>query len=128
MRSAWRRHRGRELVTALILAAFGVHALIPAGFMPGGGALAVQICPEGLPAQLLAGGGASHHHRGSPGGAHTDHCAFGCAGAGGPLPQLSPLAAITLISRVPPVGTTAAAPAVRLVHLPQPRAPPGRLS
>jgi len=128
MRSAWRRHRGRELIAALILAAFGVHALLPAGYMPGGGRLSLQICPEGLPAQFLAGGAAHPHHPGSPTPGHTDHCAFGCAGAGGPLPQFSALATVALISHAPPVDAAAVAPAIRLVHLPQPRAPPGPLS
>jgi len=125
MRSAWCRHRGRELVAALILAAFGVHALIPTGFMPGGGALSIQICPDGFPAQLLTSG-VHHHHGGSP--AHTDHCVFGSAGAGGPLSSHSPLADASVAWHAPAAHPPSVTVAVRLVHLPQPRAPPGRLS
>jgi hypothetical protein len=125
MRIAWRRHRGRELVAALILAAFGVHALIPEGFMPGDGPLSIRICPDGFPAQLLDHG-AHHHHGGSP--AHTDRCAFGSAGPGGPLTSLAPLADASTARDAPAVDLLSLAVAVRLVHLPQPRAPPGRLT
>ena len=114
-------HRGRGLVTALVLAAFGVHALIPAGFMPGGGGFSIQICPDGFPGQLLTGS-AHHRHGGSP--SHTDHCAFGSAGAGGPLSSLSPLADAALARDAPAVDVLSLPPAVRLVHLPQPRGPP----
>jgi hypothetical protein len=125
MRIAWRRHRGRELVAALILAAFGLHALIPAGFMPGGGLLSIRICPDGFPAQLLTPG-AHHRHGGSP--TNNDHCAFGSAGAGGPLTSLSLLADASVAWHAPAVEVLSVTVAVRLVHLPQPRAPPGRLS
>jgi hypothetical protein len=114
-------HRGRGLVAALVLAAFGVHALIPQGFMPGGGRLSIRICPDGFPGQLL-GGAARHHQGGSP--SHTDHCAFGSAGSGGPPASLSPLAATMLPRDAPAVDELCVAPAVRLVHLPLPRGPP----
>jgi hypothetical protein len=126
MRIAWRRHRGRgRVVAALIVAAFGVHALIPAGFMPGGTLLSIRICPDGFPGQLLTHG-AHHTHGGSP--AHTDHCAFGSAGTVGPLTSLSPLADASAARHAAAVDVLPIAAAVRLVHLPQPRAPPGRLS
>ena len=114
-------HRGRGLVAVLVLAAFGVHALIPDGFMPGGGRLSIQICPDGFPGQLVTSG-ASHHHGGNA--PHTDHCAFGSTGPGGPLASLSSLAASTLARDVPAVDVLSPDAAVRLVHLPQPRGPP----
>jgi hypothetical protein len=113
-------HRGRGLIAALILAAFGVHALVPEGFMPGGG-LSAQICPDGFPDQLLSGG-ARHHHGGGP--SHSDHCAFGSAGSGGPLPQLSTLAHSLIVRDMPAEDVLSVAAYVRLVHLPQARAPP----
>jgi hypothetical protein len=119
MRSA--SHRGRGLVAALVLAAFGVHALIPEGFMPGGGRLSMQICPDGFPGQLLTGG--ARHHRGG-GASHTDRCAFGSTGPGGPLTSLSPLTATAPARDAPAVDVLSLAPAVRLVHLPQARGPP----
>jgi hypothetical protein len=114
-------HRGRGLVAALILAAFGVHSLIPEGFMPGGGRLSIQICPDGFPGQLLTAA-ARHHHGGST--SHSDHCAFGSAGSGGPLTSLSQLADAALARDAPAVDVFPASPTVRLVHLPQPRGPP----
>jgi len=125
MRVAWRRQRGRGLIAALIVATFGVHALIPAGFMPGGAPLSIRICPDGFPGQLLTH--LKHHtHGGSP--AHTEHCAFGGAGTVGPLTCLSPLAEASAARHAAAVDVLSVAAAVRLVHLPQPRAPPGRLS
>jgi hypothetical protein len=114
-------HRGRGLVAALILASFGVHALVPEGFMPGGGGLSIQICPDGFPGQLLSAS-ARHHHGGRL--SHTDHCAFGSAGSGGPQTSLSPLAGTALARDAPAVDAFSPAAAVRLVHLPQPRGPP----
>jgi len=115
-------HRGRGLLAALVLAAFSLHALIPRGFMPGGGRLSLQICPDGFPAQLLAGGARYHHHGGSP--SHTDHCDFGCAGPGGPITSVSLLDTTALCRDAPGRDVLSLVPAVRLVHLPQPRGPP----
>jgi hypothetical protein len=119
-------HRGRGLLAALVLAAFSLHALIPQGFMPGGGRLSLQICPDGFPAQLLAAGASHHHHGGSP--SHTDHCDFGCAGCGGPITSVPPPDTTALGREAPAVDMPSVAAAVGLVHLPQPRAPPGRMS
>jgi hypothetical protein len=124
MRSTWRRHRGRGLIAALVLAAFGMHALIPEGFMPGGGPLSIRICPDGFPAQLLTHDG-PHHHGGAP--AHPDRCVFGSSGPGGPHSSLSPLADTSVAGQAPVVDVLSVALAVHLVHLPQPRAPPDRL-
>jgi hypothetical protein len=122
MRITWRGHRGRGLIAALALAVFGLHALIPEGFMPGGGPLSIRICPDGFPAQLLTHD-ARHHHGGSP--AHHDRCVFGSAGPGGPLASLSPLVDAPAGSQALAVDGLSVALGIRLVHLPQPRAPPG---
>jgi hypothetical protein len=119
MRFGLSRSSTRELIAALMLAAFAVRALVPEGFMPArDGSLAVEICPEGFPTQLLPH--AAHHH----GGSHADHCAFGCAGAGGPLTSPAPIADPSPAWRSPARQLPSVAVAVRLVHLPQPRAPP----
>jgi hypothetical protein len=115
-------HRGRGLLAALVLAAFGLHALIPEGFMPGGGRLSIQICPDGFPTQLL-NEGARHHHGSNP--THADRCAFGCAGSSGPITSVAHLGVTALSRDAPAVDIPSVAVAVCLVHLPQPRAPPG---
>ena len=121
----WKR-RTRELTAALMLAAFAARALVPEGFMPArDGSLAVEICPDGFPAQLLPHA-AHHHHRG--GSAHTDHCVFGSASAAGPLTCLSPIAEHSPAWHSRAVEVRSVAVDVRLVHLPQPRAPPSQLS
>lgn len=115
-------NRGRQLLAALMLVAFAVRALVPAGFMPAsGGAFSIEICPEGFAAQLLPHGG-HHPAGGSP--THTEHCVFGSAGASGPLRQLAALGAIALLQHAPAARLIAAPTAVRLVHLPQARGPP----
>jgi hypothetical protein len=121
MRIAWRRHRGRGLVAALALAAFGVHALIPEGFMPGGGPLSIRICPDGFPTELLSHD-ARHHHDGNP--AHHERCVFGSAGPGGPLASFSALADASAASQAVATDGLSVALGIRLVYLPQPRAPP----
>jgi hypothetical protein len=110
----------RNLLVSLMLAAFAVRALIPAGFMPASsGAPALEICPEGFPAALL--GHAAHHHGG--GHAHSDHCDFGGASPG-------PVAALAVAPVTPaslpslPAKTAPRLIIVRLVHLPAARGPP----
>lgn len=115
-------NRGRQLLAALMLAAFAVRALVPAGFMPAsGGAFSIEICPEGFSAQLLRHGG-HHPAGGSP--TRTEHCVFGSAGASGPVRQLAALGASALLPHAPAARFIAAPTAVRLVHLPQARGPP----
>jgi hypothetical protein len=115
-------HRGRGLLAALVLAAVGLHALIPQGYMPGGGRLSIQICPDGFPARLLTEGARHHHHGSSP--SHTDHCVFGSAGSGGPITSVSPLVALAPSRDTLAVDALSVTLVVRLVHLPQPRGPP----
>jgi hypothetical protein len=118
-------NRRRQLLAALMLAAFAVRALVPAGFMPaGGGAFSIEICPEGFSAQPLSQlpHGGHHHPGGSP--THTEHCVFGSAGASGPVRQLAALGALALLQHAPAARFIAAPTAVRLVHLPQARGPP----
>jgi hypothetical protein len=111
----------RALLASLTLAAFVVRALIPSGFMPSSlTPLALEICPEGFPAQLL--GHAAHHHGGGGHGA-ADHCEFGGASPG---PLAEPGAPPVVLSAQPP-PTPRAAPRliiVRLVYLPAARGPP----
>jgi hypothetical protein len=117
-------------VTSLMLVALVSRALIPPGFMPASGArFPIEICWEDFPAAMLGPGGAAHahhHHPGSP--AHGEHCVFGTACAAGPIPHLPLPSDISPARLLRAVDFAPAARTVRLVHLPQPRAPPGRLS
>lgn len=63
-----------------------------------------------------------HHH------SHNEHCVFGTACSAAPIPYLPLPSALLFALQLRPVAFLAIAGAVRLVHLPQPRAPPGRLS
>jgi hypothetical protein len=66
------------------------------------------------------------HHHGSP--SQSDHCVFGSACSAGPIPH-QPLPSEFSSTRQPRAAAVASIAAdVHLVHLPQPRAPPLRLS
>ncbi|HTV97287.1 MAG TPA: hypothetical protein VME42_14865 [Steroidobacteraceae bacterium] len=148
-------------MAGVMLAAFASRALIPAGFMPASDRpFSIEICWEGLPAEVLAqiepahaasesmgsmdmqsmdmgmpAGHStsergprhgSHHHPGSP--SHAEHCVFGTASSAGPIPHLPLPSEASAAQPVRAVAFASIAVAVRVVHLPQPRAPPGRLS
>lgn len=61
-------HRQRpDLLPLLAVLAVSVRLLTPAGYMPAspGSGLLFELCPDGLPAEVilsLAGGGHHHHH------------------------------------------------------------------
>jgi|HubBroStandDraft_1064217.scaffolds.fasta_scaffold20705_2 hypothetical protein len=68
------------------------------------------------------------HHNHSRIPSHSEHCIFGSACGAGPIPH-PPLASdISSAEPLRAVAVVSIAGAVRLVHLPQPRAPPPRLS
>ncbi len=136
---------GRAIRARLVFAAllaFALRALIPVGFMPASdGSLSLMICPGGLPADLFSGrsmpasagmpmsGGMpmpAHQH---PSHSLLDegYCAFTTGFSSAPPPLL--LAAVfLLLSCVAVVALTVLPPGgVRLVHLPQARAPPAPL-
>lgn len=116
----------RTLMASIMLIAFVSRALIPPGFMPASGRpFSIEICPDGLPAGMLAQAGV-HHHSGSS--SHGDHCVFGSGCSAGPVPHL-PLPSDFSSTQQLRAGVFASiALPVRVVHLPQPRAPPVRLS
>jgi hypothetical protein len=68
----------------------------------------------------------THHHPGTP--PHSEHCVFGTACSAGPILHLPLPSDISPVQRLRAVAFVSIAGAFRLVHLPQPRAPPGRLS
>jgi len=122
MGSGHSRKRSRALAASLMLAAFAARALITPGFMPADGrALALEICPEGFPAQLLPHALHRHHHHGGRG---SDHCVFAGVCPSGPMSELPAVAAADRFEHttVPPL--VAPTDPVRVVYLPPSRAPP----
>jgi hypothetical protein len=152
MRLSPRKRRRQTVMASLMLVAFASRALIPPGFMPASDRpFSVEICWEGFPAGMLAHGEPPHadsmgmasmamdsmSHRGSPQGAHhahsgnpshSEHCVFGTACSAGPIPHPPLPGDLSSARQLRAVTFVSIAEAVRLVHLPQPRAPPGRLS
>lgn len=153
--SCGRRIR-RTFMASIMLVAFASRLLIPPGFMPASGRpFLMEICWDGVPTNLLAqvgladvhalgmesmgmdpmptGDGTSHqaesqgaHHSGSP--SRGEHCVFGTASNTGPTPHLPLLGDLYSTQPLRTVAFASVAGAVRVVHLPQPRAPPSRLS
>jgi hypothetical protein len=135
-------------MAGIVLVAFTSRALIPQGFMPGSDRpFSLEICWEGLPVDMLAhvepsyadsmgmdsmdmasmgiAQGPDHHH-GRP--SHSEHCVFGTACSAGPIHHL-PLPSESSSGRqLRVVAVASIAIDVHVVHLPQPRAPPGQLS
>lgn len=121
MRFGLSRMSTRRLLAGILLTAFAVRALIPPGFMPAHDvAFALEICPDGFPAQLL--GHSAHHPAGSH--AHSDHCVFGGAAAAGPAAQLANLGCVWVAPQQPVGRRDRVAIVVQLIHLPQARGPP----
>lgn len=151
-----RKRSRRTLIASILLVAFASRALIPPGFMPASDRpFSIQICWETFPAEMLTHGEpphadstgmdsmhrelagdatshrdplpeAHHHHSGSP--SHSEHCLFGTACSTGPIRHFPLLGDSSSAQQLRAVGFASIALAVRLVHLPQSRAPPGRLS
>jgi len=124
-------------MASIMLVAFASRALIPPGFMPASGRpFSIEICWEGLSADMLAHVEPStshhgpqqgpHHHRGIP--SQSEHCVFGTACSAGPIPHLPLPSEFSSALKLRAVAFASIAVAVRVVHLPQPRAPPGSLS
>jgi hypothetical protein len=106
-----------------MLVAFALRALIPPGFMPASDRpFTVEICPEGLPVEVLMFGGHHHHHGGPQ--SKTEHCVFGTACASGPPLQLALLSVDSPVMFVRAVPHVAVGAVIRLVYLPHVRGPP----
>jgi len=138
----------RTLTAGMMLVALASRVLIPPGFMPASGrSLWIEICSDGLPAGMLAqlepaqadgkgmesmgmdpmpadSMGPHHHHGSTP---QSEHCVFGTACSAGAIPHLPLPSDFSSAQLLRAAAFTSIATAVRVVHLPQPRAPP-RLS
>ncbi len=137
----------RARLAFAVLLAFALRALIPVGFMPAAdGSFSLMICPGGLPGGVLPGRSmaaaaaspaAGMQMSGSmPMPAHQQsghslmdegYCAFTTGFSSAPPPLLL-TALFLLLSCVAVVAMTALPTGgIRLVHLPQARAPPAPL-
>ncbi len=136
----------RKLTASLVLAAFALRALVPAGFMLAEGhPLTVIICPDGFPAQLLTQDGhAAAGMADMPGMAnmpgmdtmpgmpaapdgshsHSEHCLFTSGSSHGPISVHASPAFVVYLIRQAAVAPPQLARNVRLVYVPQARAPP----
>lgn len=129
------RRRSRIRLPAVILLAFALRALIPIGFMPASdGTLSLMLCPGGLPLALLPEAKAMQDGVGMPmpqphqrghGVMDEGFCAFTTGfSPAPPAPLLFAMLAL-LVASLGVALTHSAVPAgIRLVHLPQARAPP----
>lgn len=135
MRAISRRTTRARLVCAVLLA-LSLRALIPIGFMPAGdGTLSLMICPGDFPAALLPEQKAMRDDMGMPmpqphhdgrGVMEDGYCAFTTGFSSAPPPPLVAEFAL-LVACVGVVLARVATPAgIRLVHIPQARAPPAR--
>lgn len=128
------QRRSRSRLLPAILLAFVLRALIPIGFMPAAdGTLSLMICPGGFPAALLPAQKPMRDGMGMPmpqpqhhghGVMEDGYCAFTTGFSPAPPPLLVAVFAL-LIATLGVALTRVAVPAgVRLVHVPQARAPP----
>jgi Protein of unknown function (DUF2946) len=111
----------RELITSILLVALLFRGLVPTGFMPASDRpFSIEICHDGFPTQLLSHDGSRHPGHSS----HFEHCLFGGGSTAGPTPHVTAVlcVAFTRLGSVSPVVPSPVS--VRLVHIPQPRAPP----
>ena len=137
-------------MASAMLVVFALRVLIPPGFMPASDRpFTLEICWEGLPGDMLTHVEPSHgdsilrdsmdmasmdmgqqqgpaHHHGSP--SHSEHCVFGSAGSAGPIAHLTLPCDFSSAQQLRAIAFVSIASAVRLVYLPQSRAPPSRLS
>ena len=125
----------QQLVVAVLLA-LALRALIPIGFMPAGdGTLSLMLCPGGFPPALLPAQKAmpddmgmpmSQPHHSGQGLMDDGYCVFTTGFSAAPPPLLV-AALVLLLACIRVVRTRVAAPVgVRLVYVPQARAPPAR--
>lgn len=129
------RLAARPRLVLLFLLVLGLRALIPVGFEPAAdGTFSLTVCPHGFPPGLLPQQEMMHdgtgmpmpqpHHQGHGDADGDSYCAFTTGFSSAPAPLLV-VAPELLIACLGVVFTRVSAPAgIRLVHIPQARAPP----
>lgn len=110
-------------LAVLALLAFGLRGLIPVGFEPAQGSVALVLCHDGFPAHFFSRGRSAHGRQ--AGGASRDaHCVF--CNSSVPAPAFT----VWGVARVAPVSIgivhffRSHCATLRLAHTPQARAPP----
>ena len=128
----------RRLTLLLLIVLACLRALVPVGFEPAAdGSFSLTICSHGLPPPVLPeqkgmhGMGMPmpqpHHHEGHGDADGDSYCTFTLGFSAAPPPLLV-VALGLLIACLGVVFTRVSAPAgIRLVHIPQARAPPAPL-
>ena len=135
LRFGWTRATRQRLVVAVLIA-LALRALIPIGFMPAGdGTFALMICPGGFPPALLPqqkamqddmGMPMPQPHHGGQGLMDDGYCVFTTGFSAAPPPLLV-VALVLLLACIRVACSRMVTPAgVRLVYVPQARAPPVR--
>lgn len=112
----------RTRLMAAVLLTLVLRSLIPVGFEPASdGSLSLVMCLEGFPPAMVMAAHPGHGH----GVTDSDsHCSF-CTGFSAAPPSTLLAALFLLFASIAVVAATIAAPAgIRLVRLPQARAPP----
>ena len=111
---------GCPLLAGLVLLLFALRALLPVGFEPASdGSFSLVICQDDFPPLL--------HPSGAPQGApkHGDLCTFCSSPSPAPAPLLLSLVSILLfVFCAVAFRTLSSVETIRLVHMPQARAPP----
>ena len=111
----------RELITSILLVALVFRGLVPAGFMPASDRpFSIEICRDGFRTERLTADGSRHSR--SP--SHFEHCLFGSGSTAGPTPCDAPVLSVALIRFGSVFAVVPSPVSVRLVHVPQARAPP----
>ena len=101
-------------VDAMDMASMDMSAMdMPA--MPAEDSTSKLVAPQG-----------SHHHGG--GSSRAEHCVFASACSAGPVPHVPTSGEFSRARPLRTVALASIAVAVRVVHIPQPRAPPSHLS
>jgi uncharacterized membrane protein YphA (DoxX/SURF4 family) len=124
----------RQRLIIAVLLALALRALIPIGFMPAGdGTLSLMICPGGFPTALLPqektmqdgmGMPLPQPHHSGHGVMEDGYCVFTTGFASAPPPLLVAEFVLLVACLGVVITRVAALAGVRLVHVPQARAPP----
>jgi len=115
----------RGWLAALALLAFGLRALVPLGFEPASGAVALVMCHEGFPADFFRHG-ARRHRMGAPRtpSPSDSHCLFCNSVSPAPANALTALVLPVLPAIAPPEVHAPLLRGLKRGHTPQARAPP----